>query len=63
MKLKARLMNEKRQNIRERSMDNSNDERKETLARLEQLRRKGTVVDDEAELASYREEKYGEMLS
>ncbi len=63
MKLKARLMNEKRQNIRERSMDNSNGERKETLARLEQLRRKGTVVDDEAELASYREEKYGEMLS
>lgn len=63
MKLKAGLMNEKRQNIRERSMDNSNDERQETLARLEQLRRKGTVVDDEAELASYREEKYGEMLS
>lgn len=63
MKLKARLMNEKRQNIREINMDNSNDERQETLARLEQLRRKGTVVDDEAELASYRDEKYGEMLS
>lgn len=56
-------MNDKRQNMRERSMDNSNDERQETLARLEQLRRKGTVVDDKAELASYREEKYGEKLS
>ena len=44
-------------------MDNSNDEMQETLARLEPLRRKGTIVDDEAELASYREEKYGEMLS
>lgn len=63
MRLKARLMNDKRQNMRERSMDNSNDERQETLVRLEQLRRKGTVVDDKAELASYREEKYGEKLS
>ena len=63
MRLKARLMNDKRQNMRERSMDNSNDERQENLARLEQLRRKGTIVDDKAELASYREEKYGEMLS
>lgn len=34
-------------------------ERKEAFARLEQLRRKGTVTDDGAELASYREEKYG----
>lgn len=34
-------------------------ERKEAFARLEQLRRKGTVTDDEVELASYREEKYG----
>lgn len=34
-------------------------ERKEAFARLEQLRRKGTVIDDNAELASYREEKYG----
>ncbi len=34
-------------------------ERKEAFARLEQLRRKGTVVDYDAELASYREEKYG----
>ena len=25
----------------------------------EQLRKKGTVVDDAAELASYRDEKYG----
>ena len=37
----------------------SNSERQEAFARLEQLRRKGTVVDDDAELASYREEKYG----
>ena len=34
-------------------------ERKEAFFRLEQLRKKGTVVDDDAELASYREEKYG----
>ena len=53
-----RLMNEKQHNIRGRCMDNSNDERKEAFARLEQLRKKGTVVDDAAELASYREEKY-----
>lgn len=35
-------------------------ERKEAFARLEKLRRKGTVIDYNAELASYREEKYGE---
>lgn len=40
-------------------MDNSNDERQEALTRLEQLRKKGTVVDDKAELDSYREEKFG----
>ncbi len=34
-------------------------ERKEAFARLEQLRKKGTVTDDAAELALYREEKYG----
>lgn len=34
-------------------------ERKEAFARLEQLRRKGTVTDYDMELASYREEKYG----
>ncbi len=33
-------------------------ERKEAFARLENLHKKGTVTDDEAELASYREEKY-----
>lgn len=33
-------------------------ERKESFARLEQLRRKGTVTDDKSELDSYREEKY-----
>lgn len=36
-------------------------ERKEAFARLEQLRRKGTVADDDVELASYREEKYGKQ--
>lgn len=40
-------------------MDNPNDERQENLTRLEQLRKRGTVVDDEVELASYRDEKYG----
>lgn len=34
-------------------------ESKEAFARLEQLRKKGTVTDDDAELASYRAEKYG----
>ena len=34
-------------------------ERKEAFERLEQLRKKGTVTDDKAELSSYREEKYG----
>lgn len=34
-------------------------ERKEAFERLEQLRRKGTVTDYAAELASGREEKYG----
>ena len=33
--------------------------REEAFERLEQLRKKGTVTDDKAELASYREEKYG----
>ena len=41
------------------SYTDTNTEKKEALARLEQLRRKGTVIDDDAELASYREEKYG----
>ena len=35
-------------------------ERKKAFARLEKLRRKGTVTDYDAELASYRDEKYGE---
>lgn len=34
-------------------------EKEEAFARLEQLRKKGTVTDYDAELASYREEKYG----
>ena len=33
--------------------------KKEAFARLEQLRKKGTVIDDDVELASYRDEKYG----
>lgn len=37
----------------------SKSERKEAFARLEQLRKKGTVINDNVELASYREEKYG----
>ena len=37
----------------------TNTESKNPFARLEQLRRKGTVTDDKSELASYREEKYG----
>lgn len=34
-------------------------ERKEAFARLEQLRRKGTVTNEDIEMASYRNEKYG----
>ena len=34
-------------------------EMKEAFSKLEQLRKKGTVTDYDAELASYREEKYG----
>lgn len=39
--------------------NDTNIERKEAFARLEQLHKKGTVTDDAAELASYREDKYG----
>lgn len=39
--------------------DDDQSGRKEAFARLEQLRKKGTVADYDAELASYREEKYG----
>lgn len=34
-------------------------EKKKAFERLEQLRRKGIVIDYDAELAEYREEKYG----
>ncbi len=34
-------------------------EKEEAFAQLELLRKKGTVTDDDAELASYREAKYG----
>lgn len=37
--------------------DNQSEE-EEAFARLEQLRKKGTVTDYDAELASYRKEKY-----
>lgn len=37
----------------------SNKERKDAFSKLEQLRKKGTVTDEAAELASYREDKYG----
>lgn len=36
----------------------SSQEKKEAFERLEHLRKKGTVTDDTAELASYRKEKY-----
>lgn len=39
--------------------NDTNKERKEAFVRLEQLRKKGTVTDDKAELTSYREDKYG----
>ncbi|MGN0506893.1 MAG: UDP-N-acetylenolpyruvoylglucosamine reductase [Lachnospiraceae bacterium] len=40
-------------------LDDSNQkERKEAFAQLEQLRKNGTVSDDEAELNAYKEEKY-----
>jgi addiction module RelB/DinJ family antitoxin len=38
---------------------NNQTDRKEAYLRLEQLRVKGTVTDYDAELASYRDEKYG----
>lgn len=40
------------------SYSNTNLERKEAFARLEQLRRNGTASDDDEELAAYRKEKY-----
>mgnify|MGYP000926106021 CR=1 FL=1 len=43
----------------DRLYNDTNSERKEAFARLEHLRKKGTVTDDAAELASYREDKYG----
>lgn len=39
--------------------NNEQSEREEAFARFEHLRKKGTVSDYDAELASYREEKYG----
>lgn len=39
--------------------NNDQSEKKEAFARLEKMRRKGTITDYDAELASYREQKYG----
>lgn len=39
--------------------NHSSSQKKNAFARLEQLRKKGTVADYDAELVSYREEKYG----
>lgn len=39
--------------------NNGQSEKEEAFARLEELRKNGTVTDYDAELASYREEKYG----
>lgn len=39
--------------------NNGQIERKEAFSKLEKLRKKGTVTDYDAELVSYREEKYG----
>ena len=39
--------------------NDSNKERKDAFARFEQLRKKGNAIDDDAELASYRKDKYG----
>lgn len=39
--------------------NDTNKERKEAFAKLERLRKKGNVTDDQEELASYREAKYG----
>ena len=33
-------------------------EKKNAFAKLEQIRKKGTITDEDAELASYRENKY-----
>lgn len=34
------------------------DAKREAFQRMEQIRRKGNIQDDDAELASYREQKY-----
>lgn len=39
--------------------NDSNKERKDAFARLEQLLQKGNCYGDDAELASYMEDKYG----
>lgn len=39
--------------------NDTNKDRKAAFAKLEQLRKKGTITDDDEELASYREDKYG----
>ncbi|MCI5857749.1 MAG: UDP-N-acetylenolpyruvoylglucosamine reductase [Agathobacter sp.] len=36
----------------------TDNEKKNAFAKLEQIRKKGTITDEDAELASYRENKY-----
>jgi hypothetical protein len=38
---------------------NAGKEKEEAFTKMEQIRRKGTVTDYDSELASYREDKYG----
>ena len=47
------------QGINGLSTDN-NSKKEEAFAQLELLRKKGTVTNDDAELAFYRDAKYGE---
>ena len=39
--------------------NNEQSDREDAFAKLEQLRKKGTATDYDAELASYRDDKYG----
>ena len=40
------------------SLHSTQDAKREAFQRMEQIRRKGNIQDDDAELASYREQKY-----
>lgn len=39
--------------------NDTNEEKRKAFNKIEELRKKGTDLDDKRELASYREEKYG----